>query len=326
MNDFINLLGGIALFVYGLLLVAKATMTLTEGKNGKRVALLCKRPIGGLLTGACVSAITQSSVAVNYIAVELVEMNVISFYSSAAVVMGANIGTTATAQIVSTVGLKSGIVGGILSIIGLLLGFCKNKTIKNLSRALLGLGVLFAGFTQMQSGANGLSLSEWFTNLLLIKNPFLLFLIGMLFTGITQSSSALTGLIVVLANCKLIGFSSAAYLTLGSNVGSCFSVVLLSMGKKVEARRTAFFNFAFNLLGAILVFPLIYFFESGITLMLTRGKTAGKAIADFHTLFNLICSIVFLPVLKILTRVVELIVKENSPKPIKNLKTFFPKI
>lgn len=313
MYDFINLLGGISLFLYGLTLVAGSTKSLTEGKNGKIVSGLCKRPIGGLLTGTVVSAITQSSVAVNFIAVEMVQERVLNFYSAAAVIMGANIGTTATAQLISAVGLKSGVIGSIVAIIGLLLGFFKNKSIKNLSGATFGLGVLFAGFSQMQLGAKGLASYGWFTKLLLVKNPFALFLVGMLFTAITQSSSALTGLIVVLANCKLLDFSSAAYLTLGSNVGSCFSVVLLSLGKKVEARQTAVFNLAFNLLGSALIFPLVYFFGDGLTLLLASGKTVGKAIADFHTLFNLTCALIFLPFLKVFTLAIKRLVKDKQP-------------
>lgn len=308
MFDLITLLGGIALFSYGLTLLAGATKNLTEGKNGKIVAGFCKRPVGGLLTGAVVSAITQSSVAVNFIAVEMVQTKVLGFYQAAAVIMGANIGTTATAQIVSAVGYKSGVVGAITSIIGLLLGFFDNKTIKNFSLALLGLGVLFAGFSQMQSGTKGLSSSEWFTYLLLIKNPVVLFLVGMIFTGITQSSSALTGLTVALANCHLIDFPSAAYLTLGSNVGSCFSVVILSLGKEQRAIQTAVFNLVFNLLGSAIFFPLVFFWGDALTALISRGKTVGKAIADFHTLFNLACAIIFLPFLKILTSAVQAIV------------------
>lgn len=326
-SQIIILLGGIAIFIYGLKIISEVTQSSVSGGVKNRIASFTKTPIRGVLTGAAVSAITQSSVAVNVITVGLVEGGVISFFASSAVIMGANIGTTVTAQIISASAFGGGVIGAIVSIIGLLANFSKNNRIKSASEILMGLGVLFAGLSIMSKSVAHLGGYYWFQKIFLIKNPFLLFLNGMVTTGITQSSSAVTGITVLLANGGLIDFKSSAFITLGSNVGSCFAVVITSLNKSVEGRRAAVFNLAFNLFGSLLFFPVLYFFGDALTLrILSKNKSVGKAIADFHTLFNIICTVVALPILKFLTLIIEKLVKDTpktSPKNTSRIKSFY---
>ncbi len=311
-SQIIILLGGIAIFIYGLKRVSEVTQSVVSGGVKNRIVALTKTPIRGVLTGATVSAITQSSVAVNVITVGLVEGGIISFFASSAVIMGANIGTTVTAQIISASAFGGGVVGAIVSIIGLLGNFSKNNRIKSASEILMGLGVLFAGLSVMSKSVAYLGGYYWFQKIFLIKNPFVLFLNGMVTTGITQSSSAITGITVLLANAELIDFKSSAFITLGSNVGSCFAVVVTSLNKSVEGRRAAVFNLAFNLLGSILFFPILYFYGDVLaSSVLCENKSVGKAIADFHTLFNISCTILALPILKFLTLMIEKLVKDK---------------
>lgn len=311
-SQIIILLGGIAIFIYGLKIISEVTQSAVSGGVKNRIVLFTKTPIRGVLTGAAVSAITQSSVAVNVITVGLVESGVISFFASSAVIMGANIGTTVTAQIISASSFGGGVIGAIVSIIGLLANFSKNSRVKGASEILMGLGVLFAGLSIMSKSVAHLGGYYWFQKIFLIKNPFLLFLNGMVTTGITQSSSAITGIIVLLANGGLIDFKSSAFITLGSNVGSCFAVVIASLNKSVEGRRAAVFNLAFNLFGSLLFFPVLYFFGDVITPIMRKNKSVGKAIADFHTLFNIICTVIALPLLKLLTLAIEKLVKDTQ--------------
>lgn len=308
-TELLILFGGIALLVFGLNLISKNSESLAEEKFSKTIRNCVKTPIGGLLTGTVVAGVTQSSLAVSVIAVGLVEVGVISFSSSAAVIMGANIGTTVTAQLISLSGKSGTLIGSICLIIGLLTGFCKNSTLKKIGNAVVGLGVLFTGLSVMATSLKGMVGYGWFKNIFLTDNPFLLFLNGTVLTGITQSSSAITGIIVLLANENLITVKNSAFITLGANIGSCFFVVLSSLSKSREARRSSVFNLLFNFSGALLFFPITYFFGDSISLLLLRGgRTFGKAIADFHTAFNLICALVFFPLLGVFEKIIKKII------------------
>ena len=325
----VTLLGGLAVFVFGLKCISHGSESLIVGKKTESFSRLVKNPICGVLTGATVAGVTQSSVAVSFITVGLVEAGVIPFSFSAPIIMGANIGTTVTAQLISLSGGVGGIVGAFSSIIGLLLGFSKNNRLKTLGETSIGLGLLFAGLDIMDSSITGLLSYGWFTWLFTASNPLALFLNAMVLTSVIQSSSAVTGITVILANKGVVDFNSAVFLTLGSNVGSCFSVILASLDKSIEARKASCFNLCFNLLGAVLFFPFVLFCGDKITeLFFTSGENIGRAIANFHTVFNLICAVVFLPFSKRLTNLISRIVTKE-PKRAKYkvfYKTFKNKI
>lgn len=316
----ITLFGGIAILIFGFNLISANTERLAEGRAKNIIRKNLKTPIGGLLTGTVVAGVTQSSVAVSVIAVSLVEAGTISFRSSAVVIMGANVGTTVTAQLLSLSGASGGIIGSIASIIGLLLSFSKNKTVKRLSNSVMGLGVLFAGLSIMTTSVKGLISAVWFRKIFLVESPFLLFLNGMVLTGITQSSSAVTGVTVILGASKIMPFTSATFFTLGANVGSCFFVVLSSLNKNVNARRSALFNLIFNLSGAILFFPFLLMFGEGITHLFVKERGVGGAIADFHTVFNLVCALVFFPFLGLFEKLIIKITSNNGKNCNQNRK------
>ena len=329
---FISLLalfGGIAIFLFGLKTISQGTESFITGAKKRVLNKVIKTPLLGALTGMVVAGVTQSSVAVSFITVGLVESGLIPFIASAPIIMGANVGTTVTAQLVSLSGGSGVIIGSISSIIGLLLGFSKNQRAKMIGDALMGLGLIFAGLSIMDTEIVKLVDFGWFKSLFLINSPVALFLNGMIMTAVVQSSSAITGITVLLSGKGLIGFKNAVYLTLGSNVGSCFSVVVASATKSLQARRTSIFNLVFNFIGAMIFFPIIIIFGDKLTALFLNDNTDLKrAIANFHTIFNLFSAILLLPFYKLLTTVIEkfIVDKPTSSKKKEKCKTFTSKI
>ena len=309
----IQIFSGIAIFIYGLQTISKGTESLILNADYKSFSKAIENPIGGAVAGALVASATQSGVAVSFITVGLVDLGVISFAFSAPIIMGANVGTTITAQLISLSGIGGVLIGAISTIIGLLASFFNNKWSKSISQASFGLGFIFVGISIMDSKITSLIDYAWFKNLFLIENPIVLFLNGLVMTAIMQSSSAVTGIVIILAGNGLVDFNSSVFITLGSNVGSCFSVIIASLDRSLQARRASVFNLCFNLIGSIIFFPIAFWCGDFITaLFLNSSQVIQRAIANFHTVFNLICAILLLPFYKLLTILVCKIVKENS--------------
>lgn len=315
-------LGGIAVFLFGLKTISDGTKSFVEAKNTEQFAKFASSPLGGAMLGTAVAGVTQSSVAVSFITVGLVEAGVLTFRASAPIIMGANVGTTVTAQLISLSGGSGAIIGSIASIIGLLTGFCKNKGVKSIGASAMGLGLIFAGLQIMDGAIFELVKYGWFKMLFMTNSSILLFLNGAIMTAIIQSSSAVTGITVILANNGHLAFNSAVFLTLGSNVGSCFSVIIASLNKSLEARRASVFNLCFNFLGALIFFPIMTFADKAVTQLFSPDAIGvGRAIANFHTIFNLSCALVFLPFTKYLTDFISKIVSSDE-KAVKS-KVFY---
>ncbi len=307
-NEIFLLLGGIAVFMLGLKMLGSGVKISPGGRAGKLIGRCSGNSVLCFFAGAGVTAIAQSSVAVSVIAVGLVESGVMSFYGAAGVVMGANVGTTVTAQIISVSGSSSfnvTAIGSLLAFGGIVASSFDNKKVGAAGRLALGLGLIFIGIEIMSASVERFKGFLWFRNIFMMSNPLLLVLNGILVTGIVQSSSAVTGMMIVLAGNGLIGFESAMFLILGSNIGSCFPVIIASMKKGEAARRTAFFNLFFNLFGTLIFFPFLLLFGEGFSSAFTSGRSVERCIADFHTLFNVVISIITLPLLKPFTKLVS---------------------
>lgn len=321
----VQLFSGISIFLYGLKTISKGAETLIVNVKTQTFSGFVKKPIKGALVGGFVAGVTQSSVAVSFITVGLVDLGVISFMNSVPIIMGANVGTTITAQLVSLSGASGLFIGAISSIIGLLVGFLKNKFANSLSDAMFGLGFIFVGLSIIDGEILQLLEVDWLKNLFLINHPFVLVLNGLVMTAIVQSSSAITGIMIILAGKGLVSFKNSVFLTLGANVGSCFSVVFASLNKSLPARRASVFNLVFNCLGAMIFLPIALFFSDYLCSIFLKGSADVKrAIANFHTVFNLLCAIVFLPFYRLLAKMIANIVKENANngREISTNKTF----
>ena len=309
-------LGGVTFFILGLKFMSENMEKLAGEKMQKVLSTFTKNKYAGVLTGAISTAIMQSSIATNVILVGFTASGILSFYSASAVIMGANIGTTMTAQLVSLSGNSSfdiTALGSLIAFVGLILMFFKNQKLNLIGGVFAGFGMLFFGLNVISDSVAYFKNFEAFRKLFLVKNHFLLVLNGIIITAIIQSSSAVTSIMIVLASNGLINFESAMFLILGTNVGTCICVLVAASGKPVEARRSAFFNIFFNIIGAVLFFAPLSLFSSEIANAFANFSGGiERQIANFHTLFNVAVTIILLPTLKPVTNLCSLIINDKK--------------
>ncbi len=317
-------LGGIALFLLGLKFMSENMEKLTGEKMKLILGGCTKNKYLGVLTGTFTTAVLQSSVATNIILVGFVSNGLISFYQASAVIMGTNIGTTMTAQLVSLSGNTSFDItafGAIMVFIGFLLSLSKNQNHMNVGNVMMGFGMLFFGLNVVSECIAVFKSYEVFCNIFLVKNSLLLFFNGILITAIVQSSSAVTSLMIILASNGLLNFENSMFLILGTNIGTCFAVIFASLNKSLEGRQTAFFNLAFNIFGSIILFIPLCLFKSQIACFFSLFSNGiERQIANFHTLFNTTVTLVLLPILKPFTTLISKIIKDDTPKKVIEIK------
>lgn len=272
----------------------------------------------GVLIGLVVTAIIQSSGATTIMIVGFVNAGIMSLFQATAMIMGANIGTTVTAQIASLAAFDIAPFIMILAFIGVFVNMIsKKETTKTLSMAFAGLGFVFLALDLMSGSMKNNELSSWMqTTLTMIENPLLLFLIGIVFTALIQSSSALTTIIIsmVVAGISIgNGGTSVLFLILGTNVGSCITAIMSSFGTSTNAKRAALIHIMFNILGSIIFFIIILVFPSlyDITLKKWFPNTATQ-IAMFHTIFNTVSTCLFLPFISVFVKVSKFIIRDKK--------------
>ena len=302
-------LGVVTLFLLGLKFISENMEELSSKKVKNLIYNFTKNKYVGVLTGAGVTALVQSSIATNVIVVGFVSSGIMTFYSGSAVIMGANIGTTVTAHLVSF--SQSSLfnvtaIGSLIGFIGFLLSFAKSKNTQLFGNVLTGFCMIFIGLDVINNGVIFFKNYAFFRAIFLVKNDLLLLLNGIVITALVQSSSAVSSVIIILASNALIDFSSAIFLILGANIGTCLPVILASLNKSEEALKTAFFNLCFNLIGVLLVFmPLSIFKEQVGMVFMQFSSGIDRQIANFHTLFNIFVTAVILPFLKYFTAFID---------------------
>ena len=311
-------LGGVTLFLLGLKIMSENMEKITGEKMKILLSTCTKNKYLGVLTGAISTGVIQSSIATNIITVGFVSSGILSFYQASAIIMGANIGTTITAQLVSLSGKEFFDItafGSLIFFVGFILTFFKNKKTRCIGNIMQGFGMLFLGLDIVNDCVGFFKNFEEFRSVFLVKNDLLLILNGIVITSIVQSSSAVTSVMIILAGNSLLSFENSMFLILGANIGTCFSVIVASMNKSLPARQTAIFNLAFNVFGnLIFILPLIFFKSEIANLFSLFSSGIEREIANFHTLFNLIVTMVVLPILKPFTNLIE---KITTPKKVK---------
>lgn len=294
----LGFLGGIGLFLYGMETMTAALRDLAGERLRGWLLRMTRTPLRGVMTGAAITGLVQSSTAVTVMAIGFVGAGVLSFTQSLGVLYGANIGTTVTGWIVAMAGvkLKLGTVALPVLFIAALSGILGEGRLARWGRMLAGLSLLFIGLDVMQAsmaGMEGIITPDslpgegW-------AGRFLLVLLGLGLTAIMQSSSAGVALALVLLGSGAISFGQAAAMVIGMNIGTTLTGLLASAGGGVEMRRTALANLLFNLGTAILAFPLLDVISPLLHATLI-GHDDQTALVLFHTLFNLVGTLVFLP-------------------------------
>ena len=311
MQIVISLLGGLGLFLYGMNLMGESLEKVAGSKMKKIIELLTKNIFMGVLLGAVVTAVIQSSSATTVMVVGFVNAGLMGLPQAVGVIMGANIGTTVTAQIVSfdLTGMAPLALG-----IGILLYlFAGNEKYKQVGEVFIGFGLLFTGMESMKLAVSPLAEYKGFTDLLSTfgRYPILGLLLGFGITAIIQSSSAAMGMLVVLASQGLVPLSSALPILYGQNIGTCVTSLISSIGANKNAKRAAMIHLIFNILGTIIFLILLNGIVVNFVVSLDPGNVA-RQIANVHTIFNIVSTILLLPCNKLIVKLAMRIVPDKE--------------
>jgi phosphate:Na+ symporter len=297
--------GGLGLFLYGIELMATGMQKAAGDRLRRILEVLTTRPIIGVLTGILITMLIQSSGATTVMVVGFANAGLISLSQAISVIIGANVGTTVTAQLISF--KIEHIAYSVIGLGALIIFFSRRRQYRYLGEAILGMGLLFLGITTMSAGLSPLKKLPAFNSLLAQFSAFPLLgvLGGALFTAILQSSSAFTGVIIAMSTQGMISLPEAVPLILGSNIGTCVVAFIASAGTNVTARRTAMAHLFFNVIGVILCLFLLTPFTS---LVLKTASTVTRQVANAHTIFNVLNSAVFILILPYFTRFISYLV------------------
>ena len=251
LTDIMGLLGGLALFLYGMQMMSQGLENAAGDKMKQILEKLTSNRLLGVLVGAVITAVIQSSSATTVMVVGFVNSGMMTLTQAIWIIMGANIGTTITGQLIA---LDVGVLAPFIAFVGVaILVFLKNERIHYIGNIVAGLGILFIGMDMMSSSMAPLSESQEFVGLLTrFENPILGILAGMIFTAIIQSSSASVGILQALAASGIVTLNSAAFILFGQNIGTCITALLASVGANRNAKRTTIVHFTFNVIGTFL--------------------------------------------------------------------------
>ena len=330
----IQLLGGLAMFLYGIEVMGDGLKN-SSGAALKRVLeKVTGNVIVGVLTGTLVTAVIQSSTATIVLTVALIGAGVLTLKQAVSIVMGANIGTTVTAQIIRLSSIEAGdnwllmlcdtdTLAPIALIIGIILiMFVKKKSVKPIGDICIGFGVLFIGLNLMTGAVKPLSETEAFKNILLtLNNPILGIIAGLVLTVIVQSSSAMVGMLQALSASGVMTFSMIYPIIMGINLGTCVTTAMVcSIGTSKDAKRTGVVHIVFNTIGTVLFMIVMSIMEANAVLgadFWTMTADSG-VIANFQTIFNLLTAVALLPFTGLLVKLSLALVKEDKQEALRH--------
>ncbi len=316
-TNLLMLLGGLGLFLYGMQMMGSGLEAAAGNRMKRILERLTSNPILGVLVGAVITAVVQSSSATTVMVVGFVNSGMMTLRQAVWVIMGANIGTTITGQLIA---LDVGAIAPLFAFIGVVLVvFIKKQSVRYYGQIIAGLGILFIGMDMMSSSMAPLRESEAFVNLLTqFSNPVLGILAGAVFTAIIQSSSASVGILQALASSGVIGLSNAVFVLFGQNIGTCITAVLASVGTSRNAKRTTIIHLMFNIFGTVL-FTVICIFSplTDWVSSWTPGSPSAQ-IANMHTLFNIVTTLLLLPFGGYLAKLATRILPEKPTEALEN--------
>jgi phosphate:Na+ symporter len=305
-NIIVGLFGGLGLFLYGMKMMGDGLENASGEKLKKIFEKITSNPVKGVATGALITAVIQSSSATTVMVVGFVNAGIMNLYQAAAVIMGANIGTTVTAQLIAF--KLDNIVPIFLGVGSLTILFSKGKKGKEAGNIILGFGILFLGMELMKNAMSPLADSPAFVTLImnLEGNTILGILAGALMTAVIQSSSASTGILVAIASTGALPLTVAVPILFGNNIGTCVTALLSSIGTSKAAKKAALIHLFFNIFGTIIFIPLINPLV-GLVQQLSPGGVSDikRQVANAHTIFNITNTIIMMPFIKYLVLLVN---------------------
>lgn len=312
---FLILLAGVGVFIAGMNMLGDG-LEKSAGKGMKRLlGKISDNRFAGVGVGAAVTAIIQSSSATSVMVIGFVNAGIMTLLQATAIIMGANIGTTITGVIVSLKSLGISDYASLLAFVGVMMTFFKPEKVKQIGGILCGFGLIFVGLDLMGSAFdNNVAIVSWFSNLFTkISFPLLLIVCGAVFTAIIQSSSAATGIFITMVGAGALTVDTALFLVLGSNIGTCVTAALASIGASVNAKRTALIHLSFNVLGTIIFTIVLWPFKNvAVEILQTMlPNNPQMQLAWFHVIFNVVTTCILLPFVKQLVKFATFAIKEK---------------
>ena len=324
--DFLSLVGGLCLFLFGMNVMGQALERRAGGTLRTLLGKLTTSKAKGFLTGLGVTGVIQSSSATTVMVVGFVNSGLMNLKQAINVIMGANVGTTVTAWLLSLSGIESDNLfvqlfkptsfTPILALIGIIFYmFCSSSKKKDTGTILLGFAVLMFGMDTMSAAVSGLSEVESFRNMFVaFENPLFGVLAGTLLTAIIQSSSASVGILQALAVTGQVSYGAAIPIIMGQNIGTCITAILSSVGTNKNAKRAAVVHLAFNVIGTIVWLTVFWIIKALLAPQLLNESASLVGIAIAHSTFNILCTALLLPLSGMLEKVAYRIVPESKSK------------
>ena len=309
----LSLLGGLALFLYGMHMMSGGLEAAAGNRMKSILEKLTANRFLGVAVGAGITAVIQSSSATTVMVVGFVNSGLMSLRQAVWIIMGANIGTTITGQLIA---LDVGALAPLMAFAGVaLVVFFKNPKLHNYGSIVAGLGVLFIGMDMMSAAMKPLADEPAFVSLMTrFENPILGILAGAAFTALIQSSSASVGILQALAASGAISFSSAVFVLFGQNIGTCITAVLASIGTSRNAKRTTLIHLMFNITGTIIFTIVCMLFPLPALVASFSPENIPSQIANIHTLFNIVTTLLLLPLGTQMAALAERILPEPAEK------------
>ena len=323
--DVLNLIGGLSLFLFGMHVMGAALEKRAGGQLKALLGKLTGSKLAGFLTGLGVTAVIQSSSATTVMVVGFVNSGLMTLKQAIHVIMGANVGTTVTAWLLSLAGLdgsslfiqllKPSSFTPVLALIGIILIMAGKERQKDTGSILLGFAVLMYGMEAMSGAVSPLRSSESFRNLLLLfSNPILGVLAGAVFTAIIQSSSASVGVLQALASTGAITMASAIPIIMGQNIGTCVTAMLSSIGANTNAKRAAVVHLSFNIIGTAVMLIIFCVVRAMLQPAFLALPATAATIAVAHSLFNIACTAILMPASGLLEKLSIAVVPDKTAK------------
>ena len=322
-TNLFSLMGGLALFLYGMDLMGKSLERQAGGRLQKILSRLTDSPLKGFLLGLAVTAVIQSSSATTVMVVGFVNSGIMQLHQAIGIIMGSNVGTTVTSWLLSLAGLegdslliqmlKPSTFSPLLAFIGIILFmFCGEKK-KGVGGILIGFAILMTGMTAMSDAVAPLEHEPWFTDLFVrFSNPLLGVLVGALVTAVIQSSSASVGILQALSSTGAITFGSAIPIIMGQNIGTCATALISSVGTNKNARRAAMVHLYFNIIGVTVFLVVFYGLNAFVRFSFVDEVIAPWGIAVVHSVFNLCTTALLLPFTGVLEKLACLTIPDDK--------------
>ncbi len=322
--DVLSMLLGLALFLFGMSLMGDSLAAASGGRLEKILEKLTNNPLKAVAMGAAVTAVIQSSSATTVMVVGFVNSGIMKLNQAVGIIMGANIGTTITAWILSLTGIESGSFllqmckpssfCPILAIIGIgITMFSKDEKKKNIANILIGFAILMTGMDTMSDAVKPLREVPEFTGILTrFSNPLLGLLAGLILTAVIQSSSASVGILQALCLSGAVGFNTALPIIMGQNIGTCVTAMISAIGASRNAKRTALIHLYFNLIGTVVFMLGFYIIHAIVDFPFMHEMAAPADIATVHTIFNITATLILLPFSKQLVKLATVTIKDEE--------------